>query len=79
MLSLSTRAAKAEVFARLFQKAAESGGRASGRAPQSAESPVIKKIRKGVWGKPYQGVFPNKKFKLDTAVIKSIAVDIHTL
>ena len=36
-----------KVFARLLQKAAESRGSASGRAPQGAEHPIAKKRRRG--------------------------------
>ena len=47
-----------KVFARLLQKAAESRGSASGRAPQGAEHPIAKKRRRGSKGGPSPGVPP---------------------
>ncbi len=47
-----------KVFARLLQKAAESRGSASGRAPQGAEHPIAKKRRRGSKGGPSPGPPP---------------------
>ena len=48
--------AQQKVFARLFQKAADSKGSAFGRPPQRAESLIVQKLRRGP-GNPSKG-FP---------------------